>query len=260
MSISSLPLLPSVPNFRDMGGYQSSCGRTVRHGLIYRSADFSGLSEDDQHALQNLKLRLLCDVRSESERLQTPTRWIAESPLEHLHLNVSADLRASHEAITELLSGAPTVEHATQAMLVTYGLFPAAFANRLSQLFERLFTADRFPAVFHCAAGKDRTGFIAAILLTALDVQPAQIYTDYLLTAERWKGPASESAIRRYLLPLCDHEPPDDVVRTLAGVSQRYLDTAFATIDREFGGINRYLERVGLDTQARNTLKALMLM
>lgn len=259
MLLSSSALLSSVPNFRDLGGYRSECGRTVRHGLIYRSADFSQLSPDDLKKLRNLNIRLRCDVRSESERLQTPGNWPTEHRTEELHLNISADLRASHEAITQLLSGTPTEEHASQAMRVTYRLFPAAFAPRLAQLFERILSNERLPLVFHCAAGKDRTGFIAAILLSALGVPRELIYSDYMLTAERWTGPYAEAAIRHYLAPLCNQEPSIEVIRILGGVNQAYLDAAFIRIDEDFGGIEAYLNLIGLDPITQDRLRGQLL-
>lgn len=259
MPPSSSILLSSVPNFRDMGGYRAECGRSVRHGLIYRSQDFSNLSPADTARLLDLGIRLVCDVRSDSERQQTPNMWPADDQLERLNLNISADLRASHEAITRLLSGSPSEEHARQAMLLTYRLFPDAFAPRLAQLFECILTQEHLPLVFHCAAGKDRTGFIAAILLSALGVPKTTILADYLLTAERWKGQHSEAAIRRYLAPLCEKEPPTEVIRTLCGVSTDYLDAAFAALDSNYGGVANYLKLIGLHTEAQHRLKNLLL-
>ena len=254
----SLPYLASTPNFRDMGGLPAGDGRTLRHGLLYRSEDFSNLSDSDAQLLQGLGVQLLCDVRSERERQQHPNRWPADST-GTLNLNIAADLRASHQAITELLSGTPGVEQAEQAMCVTYQLFPAAFAERLAELFARILQGGHLPLVFHCAAGKDRTGFIAAILLSALGVERETIYADYLLSAERWTGERSEAAIRRYLQPLCDGEPAVEVIRTLCHVSPTYLDAAFEVIEQEFGGLPAYLQRLGLNASATARLRELLL-
>lgn len=259
MPLTSSPLLSSTPNFRDLGGYRAECGRSVRHGLIYRSQDFSNLSSEDMERLRDLGIVLVCDVRSDSERLQTPSQWPVEGELERLNLNISADLRASHEAITQLLSGAPNEEHARQAMLLTYRMFPDAFATKLAQLFDCILASEQLPLAFHCAAGKDRTGFIAAILLNALGVPRATILADYLLTAKRWKGPQSEAAIRRYLTPLCEKEPPTEVIRTLCGVSPDYLAAAFEIVDREYGGVADYLKLLGIHAETQHRLKDLLL-
>jgi len=241
-----------------MGGLPAGGGKTLRYGQLYRSEDFSNLSEADAVLLQALGIQLLCDVRSDSERRQHPNRWPANN-LNTLNLNISADLRASHEAITRLLRGNPGVAEAEEAMQVTYRLFPGAFALCLAQLFDRILQAEHLPLVFHCAAGKDRTGFIAAILLTALGVERDAIYTDYLLSRERWKGQRSEAAIRQYLQPLCDQEPAAEVVRTLCQVTPDYLQAAFDEIDQRYGSADDYLELIGLNTQAKDRLQALLL-
>lgn len=168
-------------------------------------------------------------------------------------------IRANHLSVTNLLSGSPTVENANKAMLVTYELFPSIFASQLAKLLQSILVNEELPLVFHCAAGKDRTGFIAAILLSALGVPRTEIYADYLLTAECWKGAATEAAIRRYLDPICDQEPPIEVIHTLGGVSPAYLDTSFSVIDRDFGGVASYLELIGLHTEGRQRLKDLIL-
>lgn len=255
---SSLPLLASAPNFRDMGGLPAADGRTLRYGQLYRSEAFCNLSDSDVVLLQNLGVQLLCDVRSDSERLQHPNRWPADN-MGTLNLNIAADLRASHQAITTLLSGTPGVAEAEQAMLVTYRMFPEAFALRLAQLVDRILAGGQLPLVFHCAAGKDRTGFIAAILLSALGVAREAIYADYLLSLERWQGERSEASIRRYLRPLCDQEPAQEVVRTLCQVNAIYLDAAFEEIDQKYGGVDDYLQLIGIDAAARARLHALLL-
>jgi protein-tyrosine phosphatase len=254
----SRPYLTSAPNFRDMGGLPASGGRTLSYGLLYRSEDFSNLSEDDVVLLDGLGLQLVCDLRSDSERGQHPNRWQADRA-GTVNLNIAADLRASHQAITRLLSGTPGKEQAEQAMLFTYRMFPEAFALRTTQLFDRILGGGQLPLVFHCAAGKDRTGFIAAIFLSALGVEREAIYADYLLSRERWAGERSEVAIRRYLQPLCETEPAPEVIQTLCQVSPVYLDAAFEVIEQNYGGVDNYLELIGLDVLTRERLQALLL-
>ncbi|MCY1277731.1 Tyrosine-protein phosphatase [compost metagenome] len=252
------PLLTSAANFRDLGGYQAQCGRKVRHGLLYRSEALCELSDTDLETLRSLDIRLLCDVRSDGERLQAPNRWPVDAPVATLNLNISADLRASHATICKLLAGTPDAWHAEQAMLATYRMFPQAFVQSLPMLFEHML-GGKLPLLFHCAAGKDRTGFIAALILSALGVPRETIYFDYMLTTERWHGVRSEASTRRYLTPICDGEPSDEVIRTLCGVHPAYLDAAFEVIDELFGSRHRYLAASGLPEAAQERLKDLLL-
>ncbi|MDH1440352.1 tyrosine-protein phosphatase [Pseudomonas sp. GD03721] len=89
----------------------------------------------------------------------------------------------------------PSKQDATQAMLLSYHQFPAAVAPRLTPLFDRLLASDGLLLVFHCVAGKDRTGFVAAILLSTLGISWEQVLKDYLLTAKHWHGPRSKELL-----------------------------------------------------------------
>lgn len=252
------PLLTGAPNFRDMGGYATADGRRVRRGMLYRSEGLGSLSAADLSLLDQLGIRLVCDIRSESERQQLPNCWPA-STIETVHLNVSVDLRAGYDAIAQAIREAPSKEGASAAMMLSYRHFPAAFSGHLNYLFQRILSGTATPLVFHCAAGKDRTGFVAAILLSALDVEPHDILKDYLLTAHYWHGPRTEAALRSALTHVLDSPAPPEVITALSMASPRYLQAAFNTIDEEYGGVHAYLDTAGLDKQARKELQARLL-
>ncbi|MFN9525607.1 MAG: tyrosine-protein phosphatase [Pseudomonadaceae bacterium] len=252
-------LLAGAANFRDLGGYRTRGGRTIRYGLLYRSEALPELNDEDLAKLRSLGIRLLCDMRSNSERQQTPNRWAVGMDVETLSLDIAADLRAGYPAITELLSGYPTQWHAEQAMLATYRLFPQTFASSLPRLFESILQ-DQLPLVFHCAAGKDRTGFIAALLLSVLEVPGDTILHDYMLSAERWRGSHTEAAIRRHLAPFCSDEVDIQVIRTLAGVNPIYLDAAFEVIESRYGTVEDYLNAAGIPSESLYRLRDRLLL
>lgn len=258
---SAAPLLTGAPNFRDLGGYVSADGRRIRPRLIYRSESLTELTDQDLATVASLGIRLICDLRSDHERRQFPSRWPKSPPASRLHLDISTDLRAGHEAMTRALLDDPSAQGATQAMLLSYRQFPTAFAPHLALLFDRLLASDGLPFMFHCAAGKDRTGFVAALLLSALDVSWEQVLEDYLLTARHWHGPRSEAALRRVLHALFgDSPPPADILRPLMAVEGHYLATAFEAITSQYTSIEAYLERTaGLDAKRRAALQDALL-
>lgn len=258
--MDSRPLLAGAPNFRDMGGYRTRDGRRVRHNLVFRSEGMAELTQDDLDVVRGLGIRLICDLRSERERKQLATRWPEDSPVSTLHLNITADLRAGHGAMTRILLDSPSAEGATQAMLATYRHFPIAFAGRLLQLFEQILAGTSLPLVFHCAAGKDRTGFVAALLLSALDVPRDDIVEDYLLTTRRWSGPRCEAALKQAFFATFGAEPPASVIQPLMAVKEEYLAAAFDVIEQQYKTIDDYLEQVaGLGTEQRRALQDLLL-
>lgn len=254
------PLLAGAPNFRDIGGYTSEDGRRVRHGVIYRSEGLADLTEQDLEVATSLGISLICDLRSDHERQQIPTRWPTSNALRNLHLDISADLRAGQRAMSHALLENPSAAGATQAMLTSYQQFPQAFTGKLNLLFEQLLSGASLPMVFHCAAGKDRTGFVAAMLLSALGVSEAQILEDYLLSAHYWRGERSTAALIRVLQTIFGGEPPSEVLPPLMNVDERYLAASFAEIRRHYQTVDAYLEHAaGLSEKHRNKLQAALL-
>lgn len=260
MSTASAPLLTGAPNFRDMGGYPTIDGRRIRSGLLYRSEGLAELTEADLGIVETLGIRLICDLRSDHERLQTPTRWPRASTASTLHLNISADLRAGYTAMSQALLENPSAQGATDAMLASYRQFPHSFASKLGQLFDSLLDGSGLPLVFHCAAGKDRTGFVAAMLLSALGVSRDQILQDYLLTARHWHGPRGETALKRVLHTLFGDTPPDNILPPLMAVDEDYLNAAFAEITARYTNVDTYLaQSAGLDSPRRDALRHALL-
>jgi protein-tyrosine phosphatase len=103
--------------------------------------------------------------------------------------------------------------------------------------------------VFHCTAGKDRTGFAAALLLEALGVPRDIILQDYLLTNDFYQIPTANPA-----------DLPPEVMNVLWRVQANFLDAAFEVVEADFGSVPRYLkEALGLDAQAQERLVALYL-
>lgn len=242
--IEKAPLLAGAPNFRDMGGYATQDSRTVRFGQLYRSEGLASLTPKDLDVVRGLGIQLICDLRSAGERTHIPTLWPEDAPAHVLHLDVSADVRAGSAAMAKALLEDPSAEGARQAMLISYGHFPQAFAPHLATLFGQLSANNGLPLVFHCAAGKDRTGFLAALLLAALGVPMHSILEDYLLSGRYWQGPRGEASIRQVLAVMFGSAPDDAVIAPLVAVEKEYLMAAFEAIVERYGSVEGYLETV----------------
>jgi protein-tyrosine phosphatase len=258
--LDNAPLLVGAPNFRDMGGYSTHDSRTVRFGHLYRSEGLASLTPEDWEVVRGLGIQLICDLRSASERTHIPTLWPEGSAVQMLHLDVSADVRAGNAAMAKALLENPTAEGAREAMLISYRHFPQAFAGHLPTLFGRLLASDGLPLVFHCAAGKDRTGFLAALLLAALGVSQQTILDDYLLSARYWGGARGETSIRQVLTVMFGAAPDDAVIKPLVAVEKAYLVAAFDAIVEQYGSVEGYLETVaGVGPAQREALKSVLL-
>lgn len=250
------PVLTGAPNFRDLGGHRAAHGLRVRKGLVYRSEHLGSLTPADIARIRELGIGLVCDIRSAHERRHTPNRLPEAVPT--WHLDVSVDLRAGHAAVAQSLVSNPTEQGAMESMLVSYRLFPRAFERHLARLFEHLLTDDPAPLVLHCTAGKDRTGFVSAILLLALGVSQEDVLEDYLLTGQYWSGERAESSLKAALSDMIG-QPSPAVVRALTMVSPDYLGAAYTAIAVDYGSIERYLMCTGLGPQRREALQARLL-
>ncbi|MGF6970244.1 protein-tyrosine phosphatase [Paraburkholderia sp. WC7.3g] len=250
-------MLDGAPNFRHLGGMPTGDGRRIRSGRLFRSGSLAALTVRDRDIVAKLGIRLICDLRGDGERTAAPNRWRHDQGVEEMHMDISADLRAGDSTLLEILKREPNAQGARRMMLQTYRNLPAAFARPLRGLFTRLADDDCLPVIFHCTAGKDRTGFLAAIILHALGASRETIYCDYLSGAgsERLRESAAQAMTIHFGRML-----DASIIDVLAGVDERYLDEAFAAMAASHGSVDRYLEHTaGLDRPQLCRLRDILL-
>ena len=236
-------------NFRDLGGYRTADGRTVKWGLLYRSGQMHDLTAADYAYLQKLGIRTVCDFRDTRERTGEPTLWPAGQKPKVLSDDYTLDVSAMK------LPGDPTTwthDQVVTAMTATYPQLLDQFNGQYRRMFAELLAGD-VPLAFHCTAGKDRTGVAAALLLTALGVPRATVIEDYLLSNRHMApAPAHPTGFWAKLSP--------EAARAFAGVDRRYIDAVFAVTDRHPGGTMGYLrDELGLGPSQIAKLRALYL-
>jgi protein-tyrosine phosphatase len=219
--------LDGATNFRDLGGYRGIDGRPVRWRTLFRSDHLGELSAQDVGALRALQLGRVFDFRGVQERAALPDKapgmqsW--SLPVEPTVFARIQQLLQEGEPITQPLMVATMEE--------TYRDFVRNDTAQFSGLFAHLLD-DATPLVFHCTAGKDRTGFAAAMILLALGISRDAVMEDYLLTNRCYRAPAA---------------PPDARVPTAArevlwGVRAEFLAAALDVIDTDCGGVDAYLD------------------
>ncbi len=256
-------MLDCAPNFRDLGGYATVDGRTVARGRVYRSQVIVSPTEHDQQMLRQIGFRYVCDLRGARERSLHPNRWPEGMTPRERSLDIGLDVRAGAERLLAILVDDPNAAGVRRMMMVNYSLLPNAFAGgKLGWFLSDLATGDGFPAIVHCTAGKDRTGFASAMLLTALGVSRESVMHDYMLTERFIDFDRMMDNSAHYLKSIMGEqaEPDEAMLRMLCGVEIDYLDAAFAEIEQAYGSIEAYLElTAGLDAATRERLRGLML-
>ena len=245
------PLLPLEGGFnlRDMGGYATADGRTVRRGMLFRSGVMSMLTEADERYLAGLGIATVCDLRRPGERRRDPTRWCEPAGVFYW----SRDFTESSGVLGELLRGnAGSADDVRARMIYLYGEILVDHAPSYRYLFERI-AAGHVPLLFNCSAGKDRTGIGAMLILSALGVPRATIVEDYLLT--------NRYADFSRLVDRADGGFAVDaaVMRPLLAADADYLAAAFDSLDRDHGGVDAYLASIGVDAPVRARLQEVLL-
>jgi protein-tyrosine phosphatase len=236
--------LSSVANFRHFGGYAGHGGRRVKGWRIFRSDHLGGLTACDAQEIAALGLRRVLDLRGVAERAAAPCALrgvtVHSLPIEPTIVQkLTALMAAGHKL-------APA--EAVALMQDTYRGFVRNNTPRFAELFSHLLESNE-PTVFHCTAGKDRTGFAAALILRGLGVSEEDVMRDYLLTNERLKTPDPS---RHGLSP--------EVYSVLWRVQPEFLEAAFEAVDEDYGGIEGYIrEGLTLREPQRERLRELYL-
>jgi protein-tyrosine phosphatase len=237
-------LLQGASNFRDVGGYRNVDGRCVRRGQVFRSDHLAGLTPEDLARLASLGISHSLDFRGAAEYTATP---YAIPGVQRLALTIEPTVIARMQAL--VAQGiVPTTEETVALMCETYRDFVNHNAGTFGRFLKHLLEQPT-PQVFHCTAGKDRTGFAAALLLSALGVDRATIEHDYLLTNQLYK--------RDNRLEGSGHP---HVMKVLWQVQPEFLHAAFEAVDTQHGGMQDYLHgAIGLSPQELAALQRLML-
>ena len=252
------PGLSGVTNFRSLGGLPAAAGRRIRPHVLMRAERLIGLSDEDWDELARAGLVTVCDLRSDAERTEHPNAIPPGLGVRELNCDVRNDLRAD-PSLAQLLAADPTARGAEQVMIEIYRRFPRTMGLTLSTIVDHLLEGGA-PMLVHCSAGKDRTGFVVAMLLHALEVPEDLIREDYL-ASRRWPGAHThrgplEARLGRFI-PASELASAVDTVLDVRGA---YLDAALGALQEEFGSPGRYLEvAAGLDAERIERLRASLL-
>jgi protein-tyrosine phosphatase len=243
-----------LANFRDLGGYRNSAGQQVKWGLLYRSDSLKAASTRDLRALQRLPLVEIIDLRSEMEQHMAPDRLPDIPAMRFLALPImDANSRLTVEARERIVARRYDDVHPDELLNEAYAAFVRQFTPQYQVFFRELLAAQGRPILWHCTAGKDRTGFAAALLLRILQVPMPTILQDYMLTQIYWQRSLWKTAL---YLTLIRGRRAVRLVRELSGAKEEYLQTAFATIDQDYGSFDAYVHSgLGLTDAEIRTLR-----
>ena len=250
--------IASVPNLRDAGGYTAADGSVVRRGVAYRSNQLNPISTDDMKKIAALGLKNDFDLRTAEEREAKPDQLPAG--VENVWLNVLADAKGLSPAEVEKMLSDPKAANAALGDGKGAAEFVKAYREFITlpsanvafrQLFVKLGEKNQLPSLYHCTTGKDRAGWVSAVLLTLLGVPEDKVYEDYLRSNE-YILPAYKTHVDRFVAAGGDPSIPQD----LLGVKTEYLQAAFDQVRTQYGSIEKYFdEGLGIDRAGQQKLR-----
>lgn len=222
----------AAPNFRDLGGYPTVDGKQVKWGLVFRSDDLSNLSESDLDKVAQLGIRTVVDFRTAQEASYLPDR-LPSTVQKSVNIPVDAG-----KLVGNFYGGTLNRRKVIGIMVSVYRQLINEFTASYRQFFELLADSENLPLLFHCTAGKDRTGLGAALFLSALGVDRRQVLYDYMRSAECLKR--KYQAGRDY----------DEIMEPLYTVYPEFIQAAFAVVDDLPGGVEAFLrDQLGVDIE-----------
>ncbi|TWP27358.1 tyrosine-protein phosphatase [Apibacter muscae] len=247
IGLRQLPL-NTVKNVRDLGGFPTQDGKFVKWGTVFRSGAYNGLSQRDIIYLNSIPLVTTVDFRTQEEKDKTKNSYIP-SVKNRIEIPIGFG-NMSTEYITQILTTG-TPEQAKEFMINGNRAFLKDFQPEYKKFFALLMDPKNTPLMFNCTAGKDRTGFASALFLSALGVDRETIINDYL-SSNKFMEVTMESMKNLY-----GDTPLAENFYYVSSVQKEYIETAFSTIETEYGSIENYL-RNQLDVDI-NLLRSLYL-
>ena len=244
--------LSTIPNLRDVGGYRTTDGKWVKMGRVFHSDQLDKVSDEDFEKFTALGLKLICDFRTDNERAAGADR--VPPAAEHMIADVTGGSSGGFGAalgdpdtmgeVLSQISGEEILKTANRGF-VSADTGCAAY----KATFERLADPASLPTLFHCTAGKDRTGWGAAVLLTLLGVPHETVMFDYML---------SNTYLAQKNRGLLAAFPPElaKAMVPLVGVNEEYLQAGFDEVQATYGSFDAYIKNgIGLSDETVTALK-----
>jgi protein-tyrosine phosphatase len=231
----------TVFNFRDLGGYRTLDGRSLRWSTLYRADGLYRISPEDLDRLGSLGLTTVIDLRTDRERRERGCFPVEAHPVDYHHLPL---LGRTWDEVGLVADGTGAFFAARYLEMLEEG------ASSIAAAIELLARPEVHPVVMHCSAGKDRTGALTAVVLALLGVDDETIALDYCLSGPavvdmvRWLRQNRPELVTGSFEPQAETEAPRETMQLLlGGVRERY------------GSMPRYARQLGVEQATLDALR-----
>lgn len=245
----------SIVNFRDCGGCHSKDGRAMRTARLYRSGQLSFATSADLQQIASLGVRTVIDLRRKAERGEHVAPWPHDTLIETVCRDDGDHCLPPH--LDAFVEAGGSVNAARSAMLRIYRAIPfdPLIIDLTRTLVDRLCQSEAAILV-HCAAGKDRTGFVVALIHILLEIDPEELRKHYFLSHQACLADAHSFKRMQEALAKPGRSPKDEAIRVVLSAYPEFLDSAFQSIHKRTGSIERYIrDSVGISPTMHGDLK-----
>ena len=240
--------LEAVHNFRDLGGYPTASGQSTKWRTLFRSDGLYRLrGADDMSRVRQLGLKSVIDLRTEREQRDQGIFPTDDIEVSFHHLSI-VDVTWSD---TET----PEFDDEVEFLVWGYRDMLEIGSSRFADAMCVLAQTDSVPAVFHCAAGKDRTGVLAALLLSSLGVDDAHICADYGLTQDAMQRTIAWSKVHRPELA----ERYATIPKAFLAADPRAMQIVLTELAQKHGSVRNYVREIGVADASVEALGNLLL-
>lgn len=239
-------------NFRDFGSYPTIHGKWIKQGLLYRSGSLDKVRRTDLRIIESLGFRTVIDLRTQKESRGD----LSISSARRVTIPLDFD-QLTRERIKPFLFKKNSGNFIIDAINSVYEEMVIQSLPQLAQLFSILLSEMSYPLIIHCRGGKDRTGFMVAVIQLALGTQTEFIVYDYLKSNELLMDSVNNvTALSKWLtLGIFPHEN----LRTTFTAQEKYIKTVMDSITNQYHGIEEYIKNAGIRTRELQQLREILL-
>ncbi len=250
--------MPGLINFRDFGGYVTETGRSVRKDRLYRCGHLAELNDEELEHIIGLDFAVIADLRYAGEREAERSPWPQDYFDRIIAHGEDRKSEAPHLALMAAGAMGPEAVDGFYLKLNRELPYSPLYRPLFARTLERIADTDG-RALIHCAAGKDRTGILAALILHVLGAPRETIVADYLLSSQSPGLLRLKPRIIERVKLQHGFELREDVVDAWLDARRHYIETAFEAIEAESGSIEAYLAESGVDEAVGERLRERLL-
>ena len=255
--IASERLLPikKAYNFRDMGGISTKDDKSLKWGKVYRSGKLSDLTPEGKEYFRSTGIKTVVDFRSNDEIAKSPNRYPKDYDVKTIRVPIGDEEGNVQKQLKEQISNADDNFDSEAFVANVNKTFVDSFAYQYKPFMELFLEEKNYPILFHCSAGKDRTGFAAMLVLGALGVEEEVIVGDFMMS-NYYRHEKINKTLRKTALI----GKKQKIIQPLVEVRTAYIQAALNAIKTNYGDMDTFLEKeYDLDASNRAKMRRLLL-